>query len=158
MSRGFSSAISECDSFQNHPFSENNIVFLCPALAEHTVFVVSVRDGSRRVRSQRKSVDWGTMAPALGGATRYTSATHTFLVSYRINYIGMTIFEKIMMRKMTHAPNNFLSLVGVCVPWSQRTADSWSWPPHQLSTGTSCLLGTWEQVFGRSVTREVIRS
>ena len=42
--------------------------FLCPALAEHTVFVMSVRNGSRRVRSQRKSVDWGTMGPALGGA------------------------------------------------------------------------------------------
>ena len=37
-------------------------------MAEHTVFVVSVRNGSRRVRSQRKSVDWGTMGPALGGA------------------------------------------------------------------------------------------
>ena len=42
--------------------------FLCPVLAEHTVFVVYVRNGSRRVRSQRKSVDWGTMGPALGGA------------------------------------------------------------------------------------------
>ena len=41
--------------------------FLCPALAEHTVFVVSVRNGNRRVRSQRKSVDLGTMGPALGG-------------------------------------------------------------------------------------------
>ena len=40
---------------------EKNIArFLCPALAEHTVFC--------RVRSQRKSVDWGTMGPALGGA------------------------------------------------------------------------------------------
>ena len=43
-------------------------ILLCPALAEHTVFVVSVRNESRRVRSQRKSVDWGTMGPALGGA------------------------------------------------------------------------------------------
>ena len=31
----------------------------------------------RRVRSHRKSVDWGTLGPALGGAT---SAKHTFLV------------------------------------------------------------------------------
>ena len=37
-------------------------------MAEHTVFVESVRNGSRRVRSQRKSVDWGTLGPALGGA------------------------------------------------------------------------------------------
>ena len=48
--------------------SSTHILFLCPALAEHTVFVVSVRNGSRRVRSQRESVDWGTMGPALGGA------------------------------------------------------------------------------------------
>ena len=32
----------------------------------------------RRVRSQRKSVDWGTMDLRLAG---HTSATHTFLVS-----------------------------------------------------------------------------
>ena len=35
--------------------------------------------GFRRVRSQRKSVDWGTMGPS-----GHTSATHTFLVSGQI--------------------------------------------------------------------------
>ena len=39
-----------------------------PRLGGAYCFVVSVRNGSRRVRSQRKSVDWGTMGPALGGA------------------------------------------------------------------------------------------
>ena len=44
-------------------------VFLCPALAEHTVFVVSVRNGSHLT-----GVPWGLR---LAG---HTSATHTFLV------------------------------------------------------------------------------
>ena len=35
---------------------DGNICFLCPALAEHTVFVVSVRNESRRVRSNGKSL------------------------------------------------------------------------------------------------------
>ena len=43
--------------------------FLCPALAEHTVFVVSVRNGSQLTR-----VTWDLR---LAG---HTSATHTFLV------------------------------------------------------------------------------
>ena len=57
--------------------STEQCVFLCPAFAEHTVFVVSVRNGSRRVRSQRKPVDWG-------GGGGHTSATHTFLVSFSV--------------------------------------------------------------------------
>ena len=50
--------------------------FLYPALAEHTVFVVSVRNGSRRVRngSHLTGVPWDLR---LAG---HTSATHTFLV------------------------------------------------------------------------------
>ena len=53
--------------------------FLCAALAEHNVFVVSVRNGSRHVRSQRKSVDWGTMGPALGGAYECYAHFSSFL-------------------------------------------------------------------------------
>ena len=44
------------------------LVIVDVILAEHTVVVVSFRNGSRRVRSQRKPVDWGTMGSALGGA------------------------------------------------------------------------------------------
>ena len=58
--------------------------FLCPALAEHTVFVVSVRNGSRRVRSQRKSVDWGTMGPALGGAYECYAHISSFISAFSI--------------------------------------------------------------------------
>ena len=51
-------------------------------MAEHTVFVVSVPNGSRRVRSQRKSVDWGTMGPPLGGA--YECYAHISRYKYEI--------------------------------------------------------------------------
>ena len=49
--------------------------FLCPALAEHTVFVVSVRNGS-----QLTEVPWDLR---LAG---HTSATHTFLVHLCTNF------------------------------------------------------------------------
>ena len=45
--------------------------FLCPALAEHTVFVVSVRNGSQL-----------TGVPCDLRLAGHTSATHTFLVSF----------------------------------------------------------------------------
>ena len=48
----------------------NRLVFLCPALAEHIVFVVFVRNGS-----QLTGVPWDLR---LAG---HTSATHTFLVN-----------------------------------------------------------------------------
>ena len=63
--------------------SPHHPVFLCPALAEHTVFVVSVRNGNRRVRSQWKSVDWGTMGTALGGTYEcyaHISSLPSFLI------------------------------------------------------------------------------
>ena len=39
---------------------------------------MSVRNGSRRVRSQRNSVDWGTMGPALGGAYEFYAQFSSF--------------------------------------------------------------------------------
>ena len=50
---------------------ERNRSYLCPALAEHTAFVVSVRSGS-----QLTGVPWDLR---LAG---HTSATHTFLVFF----------------------------------------------------------------------------
>ena len=68
-------------------------LFLCPALAEHTVFIVSVRNGSRRVRSQRKSVVWGTMGPALlAGHTTVSWCCH-FTVFYLTNKFCELLFS-----------------------------------------------------------------
>ena len=48
---------------------------------------MSVRNESRRVRSQRKSVDWGTMGHALGGAYECYAHISSFL------YIPYSVFE-----------------------------------------------------------------
>ena len=71
---GLEAEFHSIESNSNRNFVKSG--FLCPALAEHTVFVVSVRNGSRRVRngSQLTGVLWDLR---LAG---HTSATHTFLV------------------------------------------------------------------------------
>ena len=57
--------------FEHQPCHFCIFLFLCPALTEHTVFVVSVRNGS-----QLSGVPWDLR---LAG---HTSATHTFLVFF----------------------------------------------------------------------------
>ena len=57
-------------------------IFLCPALAEHTVFVVPVRNGS-----QLTGVPWDLR---LAG---HTSATHTFLVGFVLKYVDDMIIS-----------------------------------------------------------------
>ena len=55
----------------------------------------------RRVRSQRKSVDWGTMGPALGG---HTSATHTFLVAI---FICLNNTVRFTARNLVSGPDHY---------------------------------------------------
>ena len=83
--------------------------FLCPALAEHTVFVVSVRNGSRRVRSQRKSVDWGTMGRAFGGA--YECYAH--ISSFFNKSFFSQILKSVIMRSRQEASIWWLALTRV---------------------------------------------
>ena len=66
--------------------------FLCPALAEHTVFVVSVRNGS-----QLTGVPWDLR---LAG---HTSATHTFLVpmNFGLQFLSKYILRLLAVRILT---------------------------------------------------------
>ena len=48
---------------------------------------MSVRNGNRRVRSQRKSVDWGTVGPALGGAHECYAHISSFFYFLLIIYM-----------------------------------------------------------------------
>ena len=93
---------SMTSNFMNFGFITS---FLCPALAEHTVFVVSVRNGS-----QLTGVPWDLR---LAG---HTSATHTFLVLQFI-FLMEFIFTSFECFGYLRFKNFFRSLLQIIAPW-----------------------------------------
>ena len=56
----------------------------------------------RRVRSQRKSVDWGTMGPALGGAYECCAHTSSLLLLFSSPARKLTRYFKLSKNSNSH--------------------------------------------------------